>query len=153
MKQKITLTVNGTKVELYVEANNTLLDVLRNELNLLSVREGCGSGECGACTVLLNNEPVPSCLVLAPDADGAEITTAEGLASGEKLHSVIDAFVRLGAIQCGFCSPGMLLSAKALLDKNPHPTEEEIRQGLEGNICRCTGYVKILDAVRSLSKR
>ncbi|MBS3918462.1 MAG: (2Fe-2S)-binding protein [Deltaproteobacteria bacterium] len=153
MKYPLKLSVNGVLFELEIPANRTLLDVLRNELGLKGTKEGCGAGECGACTVLLDDEPVNSCLVLALQADGRRITTIEGLSGAGKLHPVHEAFIHHGAIQCGFCTPGMILSAKVLLDRHPNPTEREIREGLVGNLCRCTGYQKIVEAVSSLVNR
>jgi carbon-monoxide dehydrogenase small subunit len=143
----ITLTVNGAQEFLEVSANTTLLQLLRERLALTGTKNGCEAGECGACTVLMNGEPVNSCMVLAVEADGAEIVTVEGLAHDDQLDVVQQAFVEAGAVQCGFCTPGMLISARALLDRNPNPTEEEIRQALVGNLCRCTGYTRIVRAV------
>lgn len=153
MKYPLKLNVNGEFFELEIPANRTLLDVLRNELGLKGTKEGCGAGECGACTVLLDDEPVNSCLVLALQADGRGITTIEGLSGAGKLNPLQEAFIHHGAIQCGFCTPGMILSAKALLDRNPYLEEREIREGLVGNLCRCTGYQKIVEAISSLAKR
>jgi len=153
MKYPLKLNVNGELFELEIPANRTLLDVLRNELGLKGTKEGCGAGECGACTVLLDDEPVNSCLVLALQADGRRITTIEGLSGAGELHPLQEAFIHHGAIQCGFCTPGMILSTKVLLDRHPNPTEREIREGLVGNLCRCTGYQKIVEAVSSLVKR
>ena len=147
MKYPVGLTVNGTPYEVYVSPQRTLSEVLRDELNLTGVKQGCGEGECGACTVLIDGLPVSSCLVLAVEAAGKEVTTVEGVADARQLHPLQQSFVEHGAIQCGFCTPGMILSAKALLDENPHPTEHEIRTAISGNICRCTGYQKIVDAV------
>ena len=151
MKVPVTMTVNGDRCELTVEAHHTLLDVLRDRLELRGVKEGCESGNCGACTVVMNGDAVVSCMVLAPDADGAEIVTVEGLAANGELHPLQQRFIELGAIQCGYCTPGMLMSAWALLQKNPDPGEEEIRRTLAGNLCRCTGYAKIVDAIREVS--
>ncbi len=148
LKQEITLTVNGEEHSLQVKVNHTLLDVLRNDLGLTGTKEGCGEGDCGACTVLLQGKPVNACLVLAVEANGKAITTIEGLARDGELHPLQKAFIEQGAVQCGFCSPGMLLTAKALLDENPTPTEEEIRMGIAGNLCRCTGYVRIVKAIQ-----
>ncbi len=144
---QITITVNGEKRELEVTPYTRLLDLLREELGLTGVKEGCGKGECGACTVIMNGELTASCLVPAPQADQAEIITVEGLGSKDKLHPVQESFVEAGAVQCGYCIPGMVLAGKRLLDENPQPTEKEVRYGLSGNICRCTGYAKIIDAV------
>lgn len=149
MKRELHLTVNGESHRLLTDTRRTLLDVIRDELGLTGTKNGCGQGECGACTVLLDGEPVNSCLVLAHEADGRDVVTIEGLADGTTLHPVQRAFVETGAIQCGFCTPGMILSSKALLDRNPDPTRQEIIEGLKGNLCRCTGYVKIVDAVET----
>ena len=151
MKKLITLTVNGKKHEVAIAPNKTLTQVLRDELDLLGTKEGCGIGDCGACTVILNGRAVNSCLVLAVQVNGSEITTIEGVANGPTLHPIQQAFVDHGAIQCGFCTPGMVLSAKNLLDKNPHPTELDVREALSGNLCRCTGYQKIVEAVKAAS--
>jgi carbon-monoxide dehydrogenase small subunit len=148
-KVVLTLTVNGDEVDLVVTPNTTLLEALRDNLDLTGVKEGCSEGVCGTCTVLMNGNPVRSCLTLALEAEGAEILTIEGLASEGELHPVQQAFVDHGAVQCGFCTPGMILSSKALLDRNPDPSDEEIKDALAGNLCRCTGYAKILEAVRS----
>ncbi len=148
----IRMKVNGTSQTLMVDGSSLLVDILRDRLGLTGTKKGCGKGDCGACTILLDRRPVNSCLVLAVQADGAEILTIEGI--GEKsLHPIQRAFIEKGAIQCGFCTPGMILSAKALLDFNPTPTEEEIRRALSGNLCRCTGYVQIIEAVKSLQER
>jgi len=148
MKKTISLKVNGESHTLEVDAKDLLLQVLRDKLNLTGTKEGCGTGECGACTVLVEGEPVNSCLYLAVRADGKSVLTIEGLAANGKLHPLQQAFIDNAAVQCGFCAPGMLLSAKALLDRNPRPTERQIREGIAGNICRCTGYVKIVKAIR-----
>ncbi len=148
-KLQICLNVNGETHELLIAPNRTLSQVLREDLDLTGTKQGCGEGECGACTVLLNGEPVSSCLVLAAQAEGHEIITIEGVADGNELHPVQQAFVELGAVQCGFCTPGMILSAKALLDRKKRPSEHEIRTALSGNLCRCTGYQKIVDAVHA----
>jgi aerobic-type carbon monoxide dehydrogenase small subunit (CoxS/CutS family) len=149
VKRELRITVNGDEHHLLVDTRRTLLEVIRDEIGLTGTKNGCGAGECGACTVLLNGLPINSCLMLAHEADGQEVTTIEGLAAGGVLDPVQRAFVEHGAIQCGFCTPGMVLSAKALLDRNPEPTREEILQGLRGNLCRCTGYVKIVEAVEA----
>jgi carbon-monoxide dehydrogenase small subunit len=141
------LTVNGEEYEVVVAPNQTLLEVLRDDLYLTGTKEGCGEGACGTCTVLLDGKPVRSCLTLAVEVQGREVTTVEGLASMGELHPVQRAFVEYGAIQCGFCAPGMILTAKALLDENPSPTEQEARQAISGNVCRCTGYAKIVEAI------
>ena len=144
----ITVTVNGTVEYLDVLDNMTLLHMLREKLALTGTKNGCGAGECGACTVLMNGEPVNSCLVLAVEADGAEIVTVEGLAGDNQLDVVQQAFVDEGGVQCGFCTPGMLITARALLDRNPNPTEQQIREALVGNLCRCTGYTRIVRAIQ-----
>jgi len=148
MKTFIQLVVNGVTVEAAVEPNQTLLQLLREDLGLTGTKHGCGLGDCGACTVILDGKPVNSCLVLAVQAQGREVLTIEGLAENGKLHPIQQAFVDKGAIQCGFCSPGMILAAKALLEENPNPTEPEIRTALSGNLCRCTGYQKIVEAIQ-----
>jgi len=130
-----------------------LIDFLREEMNLTGVKEGCSEGECGACTVLFNGDPVNSCIMLAIQAEGAEITTIEGIAKDGKLSDLQQAFIDHGAVQCGFCTPGMILAAQALLDKNPHPAEAEIRHAISGNLCRCTGYQAIVDAILAVSQR
>jgi len=149
MKRLIHLTVNDRKYEVAVEPNRTLVDLLRYQLGLTGTKKGCDLGDCGSCTVIMDGKPVNSCLVLAVQADGKTITTIEGLETGGRLHPVQRAFVDKGAIQCGFCSSGMILSAKNLLDRNPHPSEMEIRHAISGNLCRCTGYQKIIEAVKS----
>lgn len=143
--------INGEAHEVATNVNRTLLEVLREDLALTGTKESCGQGACGSCTVLLDGLPVRSCLLLAVEAEGRHITTIEGLSKGEQLHPVQDAFIEHHAIQCGFCSPGMILTASAFLEKNPKPTEEEIRRALSGNICRCTGYAKIIGAVKALA--
>ena len=152
MKRVITLNVNGKEYELAVAPNRTLTQALRDDLGLLGTKEGCGVGDCGACTVIMDGKPVNSCLILAVQAAGSELTTIEGVAGAQGLHPIQKDFVELGAIQCGFCTPGMVLSAKSLLDGNPEPTEREIRQALSGNLCRCTGYQKIVEAVEQAAK-
>ena len=149
MKRLIELTINGKGYQVAVEPNRTLTDMIRYDLGLTGTKKGCDTGDCGACTVILDGRPVNSCLVLAVQANGSVIETIEGLETAQGLHPIQDAFVEYGAIQCGFCTPGMILSAKALLDGNPDPEEDEIRVALSGNLCRCTGYQKILDAVSS----
>lgn len=148
MKQ-IKVTVNGKLCKIAVQSWDTLLDVVRNNLGLTGTKEGCGLGECGACTVIMDGKTVNSCLVLAAEANGKQITTIEGLADGDKLHPVQQAFVEQGGLQCGFCTPGMIISAKALLDENPNPTDTEIRRGIAGNTCRCTGYIKIFESIKA----
>jgi carbon-monoxide dehydrogenase small subunit len=152
MKTIIRMTVNGESVETAVEPNRTLAQFLREDLGLTGTKHGCGLGDCGACTVILDGRAVNSCLVLAVQANGREVLTIEGLAENGRLHPVQQAFVNEGAIQCGFCSPGMILSAKALLDSNPSPTESEIRTAISGNLCRCTGYQKIVEAIQAAAK-
>ena len=148
----LTLTVNGVTYTINVEPNRTLVDVLRDVLGLTGTKKSCNEGECGACTVLMDDKPVASCLVLAVDADKKSITTIEGLAMGEDLHPLQVAFVRNGGIQCGYCTPGMIMSAKALLDHNPDPTPLQVRTALVGNLCRCTGYQQIVDSVMAAAK-
>jgi len=148
MRKQITLHVNGESRRLEVDAKDLLLNVLRDQLGLTGAKEGCGTGDCGACTVLVDGAPVNACLYLAVKADGKRIFTIEGLADGAKLHPLQRAFVDNAAVQCGFCAPGLLLSAKALLDRNPRPSEADIRNAIAGNICRCSGYVRIVTAVQ-----
>jgi carbon-monoxide dehydrogenase small subunit len=145
----ITITVNGARERLDIAANMTLLQMLRDRLALTGTKNGCEAGECGACTVLVDGEPMNSCMMLAIEADGREVLTVEGLSPGAQLSSLQEAFVEHNAVQCGFCTPGMLMSAHALLQRNPHPSEQEIKEALVGNLCRCTGYVRIIDAVRT----
>lgn len=149
MYHTITVKVNGAAERLDVPANMTLLQMLREKLALTGTKNGCEAGECGACTVLLDGEPVNSCMVLAAEVDGCDVLTVEGLAPEGELSPLQQAFVEHNAVQCGFCTPGMLMSAHALLQRNPDPTEAEIKQALVGNLCRCTGYVRIIRAVRS----
>ena len=151
MKKLISLIVNGKVYEVAVSPNQTLVDFLRNELDLIGTKKGCEVGDCGSCTVLMDGRPVNSCLVLAVQANGREIQTIEGLESPEGLHPIQKAFVEKGAIQCGFCTPGMILTAKSFLEKNPTPDREEIRKAISGNLCRCTGYQKIVDAIEAAS--
>jgi carbon-monoxide dehydrogenase small subunit len=143
----VNYTINGEAYGAYIEPNRTLLEVVRDDLRLTGAKEGCGTGDCGACTMIVDGRLVTSCLMLAPQADGSEITTIEGLAQNGALHPVQQAFVDKGAVQCGFCIPGMILAGKNLLDHNPHPSETEIRQAIAGNLCRCTGYTKIVEAI------
>ena len=152
MKKSITLRVNKQERELFVDTRETLLDILRHDLGLTGTKEGCGDGNCGSCTVLLDGQPVNSCLVFAVEADGRQIVTIEGLSEGRALHPLQQAFIDEGAVQCGFCTPGMILTAKAFLDTNPHPTEAQIRLGIAGNLCRCTGYDKIIRAILKVAK-
>jgi carbon-monoxide dehydrogenase small subunit len=147
--KEIKLTVNNQPYRLSVLPWRTLLEVIREDLGLTGTKEGCGLGECGACTVLIDGQAVNSCLVLATEADGKKITTVEGLVQGDELHPIQQAFVDHGGLQCGFCTPGMIMSAKALLDRNPTPTEEEIKQAISGNLCRCTGYAKIIESIKA----
>ena len=153
MSGVIRLTVNGTPHEVEVPAYRTLLDCLRNDLGLTGSKEGCGVGVCGACTVLLDGKIISSCIALAVFADGREVTTVEGLAEDERLHPVQQAFVDAGGFQCGICTPGQVVSAKALLDAHPHPTDGEIREWMVGNLCRCTGYYKIVESIRTAADR
>jgi aerobic carbon-monoxide dehydrogenase small subunit len=148
MKRRIHFTLNGKSMILEVPNHRLLLDLLRDEIGLTGTKEGCGTGDCGACTVFLNRKPVNSCLVLSGELDGADIVTIEGLKIGPELHPIQRAFVQDGGAQCGYCTPGMLMMSKALLDENQNPTEEEIRFALSGNLCRCTGYAKIVQAVQ-----
>jgi carbon-monoxide dehydrogenase small subunit len=149
--ESLTMLLNGEEVTVHIEPDALLADVLREHLGLTGTKEACGEGECGACTVLLDGRPVTSCLVPALKAQGREVGTVEGLASGGDLHPLQKSFIEHGAVQCGYCTPGMLMSAKALLDRNPHPTEEEIKEAISGNLCRCTGYVKIVEAIKAAS--
>ena len=144
----ISIELNGEKVSIKTSPNRRLLDLLREDFSLMGVKEGCGEGECGACTVIMDGRTVNSCLVLAPQAHRTSILTIEGLNNDCALHPLQEAFISCGAVQCGFCTPGMILSAKALLDKNPYPSVEEIKTSLSGNLCRCTGYKKIIEAVK-----
>jgi aerobic carbon-monoxide dehydrogenase small subunit len=146
------ITVNGQSMILEVAAHRLLLDLLRDDLGLTGTKEGCGTGDCGACTVLLHGKPVNSCLILAAELDGANIVTIEGLHIGPELHPIQQAFMADGGAQCGYCTPGILMMSRALLDENPTPTEEEIRFALAGNLCRCTGYVKIVQAVQNAAR-
>jgi aerobic carbon-monoxide dehydrogenase small subunit len=148
MKIHVTTTINGDAAEFLCDPEETLLDVLRDRLGLTGAKEGCGTGDCGACTVFLNGKPVNSCLVLSGELDGTDIVTIEGLKIGPELHPVQKAFLEDGGAQCGYCTPGMLMMSKALLDENPNPSEEDIRFALSGNLCRCTGYAKIVQAVQ-----
>ena len=153
MKKRIRILVNGERQELEVECDKSLLDLLRDRLGLTGTKRGCDRGDCGACSVILDGKIVNSCLVLAVEADGKSVLTIEGLASKDGLHPLQRSFVEHGAIQCGFCTPGMIMTAKALLDENPGPSEEEIRAAIAGNICRCTGYVKIVEAIAAVARR
>jgi aerobic carbon-monoxide dehydrogenase small subunit len=151
-KFHLTLTVNNEPRELLIDPRETLLDVLRNDLNLRGAHRGCDSGDCGACTVIVNGAPITSCMILAADCDGADVLTIEGVSVNGILHPVQKALVEEGGIQCGFCTPGMVMTSFALLKDNPQPTEEEVRLGLAGNLCRCTGYKKIVEAVLSVAE-
>ncbi len=148
----ISLKVNEKLFEISVDENLRLIDLLRDELGLIGTKEGCGEGECGACTVIMDGETVNSCLVMAFQANGSSILTIEGMEKDGKIHPIQQAYIDAGAVQCGFCIPGMVLSTKALLDKEPHPTRDEIREGISGNLCRCTGYNKMLDATERAIK-
>ncbi|TFG93320.1 MAG: (2Fe-2S)-binding protein [Candidatus Atribacteria bacterium] len=147
MKHKIRFTINREVKEIEVEPNKTLLKMLREDLDLIGAKEGCGAGECGACTVLVDNKPVNSCLMLAVEADGKKIITIEGLLDGINLDPLQKSFIKHNALQCGYCRPGMIISARALLDRNNNPSEEDIKEALAGNLCRCTGYQRVIDAV------
>jgi len=149
---RIKVTVNGSHEVVDVPSNMTLLEMLREKLGLTGTKNGCTAGECGACTVIMNGEPVNSCMVLAVECHEAHILTVEGLAKDGSLNPIQEALIRHGAVQCGFCTPGILMSAKALLDRNPHPTDDEVREALVGNLCRCTGYLSIVDAVKEAAK-
>ena len=153
MKQEMEFKVNGETYRVQADTRRTLLEVLRETLGLTGTKEMCNKGDCGACTVLIDGKPVLSCLTLAIEAQGKDILTIEGLAKGYELHPLQQAFVEQGAIQCGFCTPGFIMSAKALLDRNPHPTDEEIKEGIGNHICRCTGYVQIIEAIQAAAKR
>ncbi len=144
--------VNGEKKHISIDPSMTLLEILRHTLKLTGTKEGCGKGECGTCTVLMNGKAVNACLVLGSQLEGTEILTVEGVSNGRELHSLQKSFIEEGAVQCGFCIPGMIISAKALLDENPSPTEEEIKRGISGNLCRCTGYTKIVSAIQKASE-
>lgn len=152
MKRLIQLNVNGELYEVAVHEHRTLAEVLREELDLIGTKEACNQGDCGSCTVILDGKTVTACLTLAVEADGREIRTIEGIADGSELTPLQQKFVDHGAIQCGFCTPGMVMSATALLEENPNPTEDEVRMGIAGNICRCTGYTKIVEAILDTSK-
>jgi carbon-monoxide dehydrogenase small subunit len=152
VKRRVLLRVNGEKYEVLIKPSYTLLEVLRNELKLTGTKEACGIGACGACTVLVKGKPVNSCITLAVEADGDEILTIEGLTKEGRLHPLQKTFIDHHAFQCGFCTPGMIMTAKALLDRNPEPTEDEIRSAISGNLCRCTGYMNIIKAISSTVK-
>lgn len=153
MKRELKLTVNNEPYEVFIEPRKTLAELLRDELGLTGTKEGCSEGMCGACTVLIDGKSVKSCLVLALQTQGKNVTTIEGLAQGDQLHPLQESFVDHGAIQCGFCTPGMVLSAKAFLDEHSNPMEEEVKFAIAGNLCRCTGYVKIIEAIMDVASR
>ena len=153
MEQTIKFILNGTSVEVWVPPHWTLLRLLREKLGLTGTKEGCGIGECGACTVLLDGVPVHSCLLLAPKVEGRDIQTIEGLGSRESLHPLQQSFIEHGAVQCGFCTPGMLMSSKALLKMNPNPSREEVKEAISGHLCRCTGYQQIFEAIEAASRK
>ena len=151
-RHNIVLSVNGKRISLEVESDRSLLDVIREDLKFTGAKRGCDNGDCGACTVLLNGKPVNSCLVLAVQADGQDITTIEGVALDDGLHPIQEAFVEHGAVQCGFCTPAMIMNAKALLEEIPQPNSDEIKQAISGTLCRCTGYIQIVDAIHSCGR-
>jgi aerobic-type carbon monoxide dehydrogenase small subunit (CoxS/CutS family) len=150
---KINFILNGNRITLDVPPSRRVIDILRENLELTGTKEACGEGECGACTILVDGKSVLSCLMLAPQLEGKEIMTVEGVSSGDMLHPVQEAFVTEGAVQCGFCTPGMIMQSVYLLSQNPSPTKDEIREGISGNLCRCTGYQKIVDAIHKVSLR
>ena len=150
---EIKFTLNGSTIKLKVKPNETLLDVLRHRLKLTGAKKGCDTGECGACTVLMDGKPVNSCLILAPKANGKDVLTIEGLGSRDTLHPLQEALINTNAVQCGFCIPGIIMSAKALLDEDPNPTREDVQEAISGNLCRCTGYVPIIEAILEASKK
>jgi carbon-monoxide dehydrogenase small subunit len=152
MKYKVNFFVNEEPVELYVDANRTMLNVLREDLCLTGTKEGCGAGECGACTVIVDKKPVNACLILAPELDNMHITTIEGLAKDGELSELQRQFIKLSALQCGFCTPGFIMSGTALLQENSNPTREEIKTAIAGNLCRCTGYIRIVEAIEEAAK-
>lgn len=153
MEYRVKFSVNGEPIELLVPANRTLLSVLREDLALTGTKEGCGAGECGACTVIMDDKPVNACLILAPELNGKRIETVEGLADGDRLSPLQESFIEHMALQCGFCTPGMLMSAEALLRENPHPSREDIACAMSGNLCRCTGYKKIVEAIEAVAAK
>ncbi len=153
MGYKVSCTINREPVDVEVRANETVLNVLRDTLALTGAKEGCGAGECGACTIIMNGQPVNACLILAPEMDGAVIETVEGMARGTELSVLQEAFVEHMSFQCGYCTPGMLMSAEALLREDPHPSREEIVEALSGNLCRCTGYKKIIEAIEDVAAK
>ncbi len=147
MKYRVSFFINEEPVELYVDANRTMLNVLRDDLCLTGTKEGCGAGECGACTIIANGKPLNACMVLAPELDGMHITTIEGLAKDGELSELQQQFIKHSAMQCGFCTPGFIMSGTALLQENPNPTRDDIKTAIVGNLCRCTGYVRIIEAI------
>jgi carbon-monoxide dehydrogenase small subunit len=151
-RKKISFILNGKSQELHIQPWRTLLEIIREDLHLTGTKEGCGEGECGSCTVIMGDKTVNSCLVPAVEADNMEITTIEGLADGDNLDPIQEAFVSYAGMQCGFCTPGMIMSAKELLESNPNPNEEEIREGIAGNFCRCTGYTKIIESISAAAE-
>jgi aerobic carbon-monoxide dehydrogenase small subunit len=151
--EKIHLNINGRDYDLQVKPSATLLDAIREDAGLTGTKEGCGVGECGACTVIIDGKVVNACIMLAVEANNKNITTIEGLAQGDQLHPIQQAFMEVGGLQCGFCTPGMIISAKVLLDANSNPNDEQIRNGLEGNFCRCTGYTKIIESVKVAAQK
>lgn len=153
MAKEIILTINGQAYPVQVEPDELLVDVLRDRLWLTGTKKGCGTGDCGACTVIMDGRPVTSCLVLAMAAEGKQIWTVESLADGDQLHPLQESFIEHGAVQCGYCTPGLLMMAKAILEQNPTPSEEQVRAGIAGNLCRCTGYTKIVEAILAASKK
>ncbi len=153
MKKTITVTLNGEVRSVDVEPNDILLDVIRDKLGVKSPKYGCGKGDCGTCTVLLNGDPVRSCIILAIEADGQKITTVEGIMKGGKTTPLQDAFIEHNSFQCGYCAPGMILAATALLQENPHPDRKEVQEAIAGNLCRCTGYTAIIDAILEVAKK
>jgi carbon-monoxide dehydrogenase small subunit len=153
MARAIQLKINGEMVHVEVEPHETLVDVIRGKVGLTGTKKGCETGQCGACTVIVDGKAVTSCLILAVEAHGKEIVTVEGLAKGGQLHPLQQAFVEEGAVQCGYCTPGMLLSAKAFLDENPRPTQRQVKEAIAGNLCRCTGYVKIVKAIMAAAEK
>jgi len=153
MKHKIRLTINEELYEVSVEPYITLIDIIRDDIGLTGTKKGCGTGDCGSCTIILDGKPVNSCLILGVEVDGSNILTIEGLRKGEELHPIQKAFIEHGAIQCGYCTPGMIISAKALLDNFPNPTEGQVKMALSGNLCRCTGYKKIIEAIMNVGSQ
>lgn len=153
LKYKINFNLNNEEIEHYIEPNRTLLNMIREDFDLTGAKEGCGAGECGACTVLVNGIPVNACLVLAIEVDGKEVSTIEGLSNGTKIDELQVSFIENAALQCGYCTPGMVMTAKAFLNENSNPTEEEVKEALSGNLCRCTGYKKIVEAVMDVVEK